>query len=99
MTFSPIKKHNFLSKSADHLKLKKGLSLDFARKYYRSFEIVGVNQNGIDYFIKFDGSNRAKKTFVSPSENEVDWNESDEETFLKIYDKTILKTINMFRKE
>ncbi|RMZ97920.1 hypothetical protein BpHYR1_022518, partial [Brachionus plicatilis] len=37
---------------ANHPKLKKGLSQGIARKYYGPFEIVGVNPNGVDYFIK-----------------------------------------------
>jgi len=45
---------------ADHPKLKKGLSQGIARKYYGPFEIVGINPNGVDYFIKLVGSKRAK---------------------------------------
>ena len=36
---------------ANHPKLKKGLSQGIARKYYGPFEIVGINPNGVDYFM------------------------------------------------
>ena len=44
----------------DHPKLKRGLLQGIARKYYRLFEIVGKNLNGVDFFIKKVGSKRGK---------------------------------------
>ena len=89
---------------ANHPKLKKGLSQGIAHKYYGPFEIVGINPNGVDYFIKLVGSKRAKikqihKTrlkifyYNKPELKTIKIESSDNEEIKKL-NKTMLKGKN-----
>ncbi|CAF0755600.1 unnamed protein product [Brachionus calyciflorus] len=44
----------------DHPKLKKGLSQGVARKFYGPFEVVGKNENNVDYLIRLASKPKSK---------------------------------------